>query len=106
MRNVTSAARPSAFSAAKRRSMRVSSWVLRSDGFNAIAPACVCASRIAARRTLMVPIINITIDADELHPFLLLDRQALGRSSRTLRKFRQIGGGDDDQNPADDLLPV
>src|SRR5262249_15636357 len=97
VRNVTSAARPSLPSSAKRRSMRV---VLISVG-QALAAA------LAHRG-------HADIDgaehqdqdrADELHPFLLADGGTDVEQTHP-QEIEDEGRRDDDQDPADDFLPA
>src|SRR5262245_13621036 len=105
VRNVTSAARPSFFNAAKRRSIRV---VIG-------AAACSCRSSIGQSLASSLPHRGHAdadgaeheyhVRADELHPLLLL--QSRTRTEQSLpQEIEDEGRGYDDQDPADDLLPA
>src|SRR3954453_16204455 len=105
VRNVTSAARPSVFNSAKRRSIRV---VMGDDlprSMRSVGQAF--SSALTHRR-------KADIDGaqhqyyerpDELHPFLLLYHRPR-REQPDPQKIRDVGDGHDDQNPTDDLLPA
>src|SRR5262245_61334256 len=102
--NVTSAARPSVLSSAKRRSMRVAigyeSRPSRSIG-QPFAPA------LAHRGETDIDGSQHQYHdrADELHPFLLLQDRP-GREQPDRQEIRDVGRRYDDQNPADELLPA
>src|SRR5260370_875008 len=100
VRNVTSAARPCALSSAKRRSMRVLMSARSSLG-RAFAPA------LAHRGHAHVDGAQHQDHerADELHPFLPV-QDGTGGEQPDPQEIRDIGDRDDDQNPADELLPA
>src|SRR5436190_1810412 len=100
VKNVTSAARPCTLRSAKRRSMRV-----------------LMGARSSLGRAFARPLAHrghADIDgaqhqdherADELHPFLAL-QDGTGGEQPDPQEVRDIGDGDDDQNPANELLPA
>src|SRR3954454_3365185 len=105
VRNVTSAARPSVFSSAKRRSIRVAMGYDLPRSMRSVGRAF--SSSFTHRR-------KADIDgaqhqyyerSDELHPFLLLYHRP-GCEKPDPQKIRDVGDGHDDQNPTDDLLPA
>src|SRR5262249_40538414 len=102
VRNVTSAARPCAFSSAKRRSMRVLMAIsLENQSAEPLRPR----PHTAGNRTLEGPQHNSHERADELDPSLLLHYRT-GREQPHAQEIGDIGGRYDNQNPADELLPA
>src|SRR6516225_1828319 len=104
VRNVTSAARPCDLSSSKRRSMRV---VMGRNDFAPCSIGQAFAPALPHRG-------HADIDGaqhqyhdrpDELRPFLLL-QNGTGREQPDPQEIRDVGGGDGDQNPTDDLLPA
>src|SRR5262245_55161430 len=101
VRNVTSAARPCAFSSAKRVSIRVVTDVPQTSLGSSLATRCPQGGEAHIHGA------NYQDDNrdDELHPFLLFERGP--RPEQTdFEEIQDEGGRDDHQNPARDLLPI
>src|SRR5262249_37523071 len=108
VRNVTSAARPARASSAKRWSMRV---LMRS---------AACCARHSLWQVSLWQILALArphrghadVDGaehedaereDELHPLLLFDERSRSEQARA-QDIENVGGGDEDQEPAHELL--
>src|SRR5262245_37746347 len=103
VRNVTSAARPCCFNSAKRASMRV----VMTGRTPLLSLRLSPAPPLAHGGEAHIGGADHQHDdrADELHPLLLLD-QRTGAQEPGPQEIRDEGRRYDDQNPADDLLPV
>src|SRR5262245_56514415 len=101
VRNVTSAARPCAFSSAKRVSIRVVMDGRRSSLGSSLAPLCTHGGEADIHSADHQ---NDDRD-DELHPFFSF--QCRSRSEEPhFEEIQDEGGREDHQDPAHDLLPV
>src|SRR5262249_997218 len=97
MVNVTSAARPSCLSAAKRVSMRVMRLLDRSRFAFLVAQRPEADMHRADHRQ--------HDHAGELHPLLLFDHWA-GRQQPHFQKIHRVEPAEDNQSPPDQLLPA
>src|SRR5712691_6832932 len=106
MRKVTSAARPSSFKEAKRRSIRVVIGVATSSCRSSIGRTCP-ASLLPHRGEADVDGADhhASERSEQLEPFLLLDNGSRHEQPRA-QEIHDVRRGDDDQHPADDLLPA